>query len=96
MGSRARCVSSHRASDSLTGLVIAISTRKPRPNRRVYALGAATGTRIGCAVVATSGLSYLQGVEKEDRTLADVSAKAGFPVLTSPALLRERRAADEF
>lgn len=38
---------------------------------------------IGCAVVATSGLSYLQGVEKEDRTLTDVSAKAGFPVFTS-------------
>ena len=38
---------------------------------------------VGCAVVATSGMSYLQGVEAEDRTLAAVSAKAGYPVFTS-------------
>ena len=38
---------------------------------------------VGCAVVATSGMSYLQGAEAEDRTLAAVSAKAGYPVLTS-------------
>lgn len=38
---------------------------------------------VGCAVVATSGMSYLQGVESEDRTLAAVSAKAGYPVFTS-------------
>ena len=38
---------------------------------------------IGCAVVATSGMSYLQGVASEDRTLATVSAEAGYPVFTS-------------
>jgi maleate isomerase len=38
---------------------------------------------IGCAVVATSGMSYLAGIEAEDRILADVSAKAGIPVFTS-------------
>lgn len=38
---------------------------------------------IGCAVVATSGMSYLAGIDAEDRILADASAKAGIPVLTS-------------
>jgi maleate isomerase len=38
---------------------------------------------IGTALVATSGMSYLAGVEAERRILADVSAKAGIPVFTS-------------
>lgn len=38
---------------------------------------------LGCAVVATSGMSYLCGAEAEDRTLSAVSDAAGFPVLTS-------------
>ncbi len=38
---------------------------------------------IGTALVATSGMSYLSGVEAEARILADVSAKAGIPVFTS-------------
>ena len=38
---------------------------------------------IGTALVATSGMSYLSGVEAEARILAEVSAKAGIPVFTS-------------
>lgn len=38
---------------------------------------------IGCAVVATSGMSYLAGVEAEDRVLAEASDAAGIPVFTS-------------
>jgi|LNFM01.1.fsa_nt_gb maleate isomerase len=38
---------------------------------------------IGTALVATSGMSYLSGVEAEARVLAEVSAKAGIPVFTS-------------
>lgn len=38
---------------------------------------------IGTALVATSGMSYLAGVEAEARVLGDVSAKHGIPVFTS-------------
>ena len=38
---------------------------------------------LGCAVVATSGMSYLAGIEAEDRILAEVSQAAGIPVFTS-------------
>ena len=38
---------------------------------------------IGCAVVATSGMSYLAGNAAEDRILAEVSRQAGLPVFTS-------------
>ncbi len=38
---------------------------------------------IGTALVATSGMSYLAGVEAEARILAEVSAAAGIPVFTS-------------
>jgi maleate isomerase len=38
---------------------------------------------IGTALVATSGMSYLAGVEAERRILAEVSQKHGIPVFTS-------------
>jgi len=38
---------------------------------------------IGTALVATSGMSYLAGVEAERRILDEVSAKHGIPVFTS-------------
>jgi maleate isomerase len=38
---------------------------------------------IGTALVATSGMSYLAGVDAEARILAEVSASAGIPVFTS-------------
>lgn len=38
---------------------------------------------IGTALVATSGMSYLAGVEAERLILAEVSATAGIPVFTS-------------
>ena len=38
---------------------------------------------IGCAVVATSGMSYLAGADAEDRIASETSAAAGYPVFTS-------------
>lgn len=38
---------------------------------------------IGTALVATSGMSYLAGIDAERRILAEVSARHGIPVFTS-------------